>query len=105
MQQGFKIHKQAVLIEYNLNRIMKQVEQNKAADIAMIYDRPIQIIQEMLQQIKQGSYPLQARQAWVLEMIVERYRPYNGCVLTQLEEPVCLSLCADLQLFQEQWVR
>lgn len=102
MQYGFKIHKQAVLLEYSLNAIVQQGKGKEVADITMIYEYPIRVMDVMLQEVKRKNEDLKERIIWIIHMIQERYRPYESCVLIQLEETICKALCEDLVMLHEQ---
>ena len=93
MQTGFKLHKQAVLLEYNLNKVVDYVqgkENSTLADICEVYEQPVRLIREILVEIKQENQEqLSERNQWLMEMIQERYSPYEQYVLGQLDEDIC----------------
>lgn len=101
MQYGFHIHKQAVLIEHNLNGILAQHEGSEVADISMIYEHPIYIIKQLLTKVEHRNEDLDEPSKWVIEMIQGRYQPYESYVLSQLEEGTCNCLCKDLQMLYD----
>lgn len=103
IQAGFHLHKQAVLLEYNLNRFVKQKKKQAQcdwADITMIYEQPIHLMREILQEVKKQAI-LSEREDWFIHMISERYAPYEHYVLAQLDEDIACSLCADLIALNE----
>lgn len=105
MQTGFKLHKQAVLLEYNLNKVVDYVqgkENSALADITEVYEQPVRLIREILWEMEQREKErLSERNQWLMQMIQERYSPYEQCVLSQLDEDICLSLCADLETLRQ----
>lgn len=104
MQTGFKIHKQAVLLEYNLNKFVAQAKKESystMADISMLYDKPVYIMREILLQMKEER-SLSERHQWMIQMIQARYQPYEACVLKQLDESICVSMCKDLETLNQE---
>lgn len=106
MQTGFKIHKQAVLLEYNLNTFVAQAKKeacSSLADISMLYEQPVHIMREILLQIQQEER-LSVWDRWMIQMIQARYQPYEECLLKQLDEAVCISMCKDLETLNQGMV-
>lgn len=103
IQTRCSLHKQAVLLEYNLNRIVKQMRKQPQCDwaeITEVYEQPIHLVREILQEVKK-KVTLSVRNDWFIHMITERYAPYEAYVLSQLDEDIAMSLCEDLIALNE----
>lgn len=105
VQTGFYLHKQAVLLEVQLNKFASQMQGKQYhdfADITMIYEQPVRLMREILIEMKAKAKQLNEEEAWFLSMVSERYAPYENCVLSQLEPEVARSLYEDLKALNEK---
>lgn len=107
MQTGFKIHKQAVLLEYNLNTIVAKAKRepySTLADISILYEQPVHMMRKILLQIQQEQ-TLSIRDKWMIQMIQARYQPYEDCLLKQLDEMICYAMCKDLEALHQEMMQ
>lgn len=103
MQTGFKIHKQAVLLEYNLNTFVAKTKKepySTLADISILYEQPVHMVRSILLQMR-NEHEVSERGKWMIEMIQARYQPYETYLLKQLDEVVCDAMCKDLETLNQ----
>lgn len=97
-KQGFYFHKEAVLLEHNINQLAVWMNQRKTsgiADITMVYEQPIKLVREVLK-LLQKRQKLKETEDQLIQVIDKRYAPYEECVLSQLDQETAVSLCDDL---------
>lgn len=104
IQTRFHLHKQAVMLEFQLNRFASKMQGRNNSDLAeitMVYEQPVRLTREILIEMKQQAKHLKEKDDWFIHMITERYAPYEDCVLSQLDAEVADALCEDLRTLNE----
>ena len=97
-KQGFHFHKEAVLLEHNINQLavwMNQRKNSGIADITTVYEQPVKLVREVLK-LMQERIKLKEKDDKMIQTIDARYAPYEECVLSQLDQETAVSLCDDL---------
>ena len=102
MSYGLQIHKQAILIEYYLNQVVDKLKgqrYSELADITMVYDQPIRLMDEILSDVQNDTKSEAELRS--IQDIKKKYCAYQSYILTQLDETVCDELVNDLKKLSE----
>ena len=87
-----RIHKQAFQLEQILTQLMQKTHpQGYEMEITEIYDSPIRMCEEVLDEVKTND------NFETIEEIKQKYWPYQHCILTQLSEDIAQALCDDME--------